>query len=110
MTGHLLRTFTAPEGNWVQIFDSGYEFSYWNQLVWESDVPAGTSIELTVRASDNPADFSASAPCGPFTASPANLAACSLGQHRYLQVTARLRTTRTGARPTLRNVTGRWAY
>lgn len=110
MTGHLLRTFTAPEGNWTQVFDSGYALAYWNQLQWGSDVPAGTSIELTVRASDSPTDFSASAPCGPFTASPANLAACGLGQHRYLQVTARLRTTRTGVRPTLLNVQGFWAY
>ena len=110
MTGHLLRTFTAPEGNWTQVFDSGYALAYWNRLEWTSDVPAGTSMELRVRASDSPTDFTTSVACGPFTTSPADLSACGLGQHRYLQVTARLRTTRTGVRPTLRSADAFWAY
>jgi streptogramin lyase len=110
MTGHLLRTFTAPEGHWTQVFDSGYASASWNEASWVADVPAGSAVEVTVRASDSPTDFSGSAPCGPFTSTPADLTACGLGRHRYLQLDVTLRSTAGGARPIVYRVDARWAY
>ncbi len=110
MTGHLLRTFTAPEGHWYQVFDSGYADAYWNAASWVADVPADSSVEVTVRASDSPTDFSGSTVCGPFTSSPADLTGCALGRHRYLQLDVVLRSTRSGARPIVYSVDATWAY
>jgi hypothetical protein len=110
MTGHLLRTFTAPEGHWYQVFDSGYALAYWNEASWVADVPPDTSVEVTVRASDDPLDFTRSVVCGPFTSTPADLTGCALGRHRYLQLDVVLRSTRSGARPIVYRVDARWAY
>jgi streptogramin lyase len=110
MTGHLLRTFTAPEGHWYQVFDSGYALAYWNEASWVADVPPDTSVEVTVRASDDPLDFTGSVVCGPFTSTPADLTGCALGRHRYLQLDVVLRSTRSGARPIVYRVDARWAY
>jgi streptogramin lyase len=110
MTGHLLRTFTAPEGHWYQVFDSGYADAYWNEVSWVADVPPDSAVEVSVRASDSPTDFSGSVVCGPFTSSPADLSGCGLGRHRYLQLDVVLRSRRTGARPIVYRVDARWAY
>jgi hypothetical protein len=112
MTGHLLRTFTAPEGTWTQIFDSGYALAYWTEVRWRADVPAGTAVETTVRAADSRAALAGAPPCGPFTTTPTDLrSACpALGRHRYLQVDVRLSTTRSDARPVVHEVEASWAY
>jgi streptogramin lyase len=112
MTGHLLRTFTAPEGAWTQVFDSGYDRAYWTQVTWRADVPAGAGVEVSVQAADTEAGLAAAPACGPFTTSPADLAAAcpALGRHRYLRVTVRLTTTRAGVRPIVYDVGASWAY
>ncbi|GAB4206669.1 MAG: hypothetical protein OHK0013_23580 [Sandaracinaceae bacterium] len=110
MTGHLLRTFTAPEGHWYQVFDSGYADAYWNEVSWVADVPPDSAVEVSVRASDSPTDFSGSVVCGPYTSSPADISGCGLGRHRYLQLDVVLRSRRSGARPIVYRVDARWAY
>ncbi|MBX3274101.1 MAG: hypothetical protein KF729_27795 [Sandaracinaceae bacterium] len=111
MTGHLLRTFVAPEGTWGQIFDSGYALAYWTRITWGSIVPPGTSIEITARTADTVAGLPTGVACGPFTASPADLSGCPAGfqNHRFLSVSARLTATGT-ERPILHSVTASWAY
>jgi len=110
MTGHLLRTFTAPEGHWYQVFDSGYASAYWTSVAWTALVPPDSSVEVFARASDDPTDFSASSVCGPLTTSPGDLTGCSLGRHRYLQLDVTLRSTRARARPSVSSVEASWAY
>ncbi|MBW2464034.1 MAG: hypothetical protein JRH11_20465, partial [Deltaproteobacteria bacterium] len=112
MTGHLLRTFVAPEGHWVQDFDSGYATPYWSTVEWDSIEPAGTDIEITVRSSDTVAGLAAATPCGPFATSAADLSTCpaALHGHRYLRVNARLFRTGTSERPVLHEVRAAWAY
>jgi len=112
MTGHLLRTFVAPEGFWRQIFDSGYETPYWTSIEWESDEPAGTNVEIYVRVSDTEAGLDTAMPCGPFDTSPADLSTCvpALPRQRYMRVDARLTRGGTDERPILHSVTASWAY
>jgi streptogramin lyase len=112
MTGHLLRTFTAPEGTWTQIFDSGYAGSYWTTLTWTADTPPDTRVEATVRVADSVAGLPGATPCGPLTSTPVDLrATCpALGRARYLQVDLRLTTMRSGVRPIVHEVAASWAY
>ncbi len=111
MTGHLLRTFVSPEGNWTQIFDSGYADAYWSAISWVSMEPPGSDIEFTARTADTEAGLDAGVECGVFNSSPADLSGCPAGfhGHRYLRVEARL--TRSGdAAPILQSVNATWAY
>ncbi|MBX3246028.1 MAG: hypothetical protein KF901_02465 [Myxococcales bacterium] len=110
MTGHLLRTFIAPEGWWRQIFDSGYATPYWTTLEWDSVTPAGTGIEMFARVADTEAGLDAATACGPFTTSPADLSVCGFGRHRYLRIDARLFRTGTEERPILHEARAFWAY
>ena len=112
MTGHLLRTFTAPEGIWSQTFDSGYLTPYWTQVSWDSIEPAGTGVEVTVRSADEIASLDSGTSCGPFSMSPADLSGCpaDLHRHRYLRFDARLFRTSGSLRPTLTGARASWAY
>ncbi|MAC28561.1 MAG: hypothetical protein CMN31_22800 [Sandaracinus sp.] len=112
MTGHLLRTFIAPEGWWRQVFDSGYADAYWTTVEWDSTEPAGTGVEIFVRVADTEAGLDGATPCGPFTSSPADLSTCApaLGRGRYLRVEARLFRSMTDERPILHSAEATWAY
>ncbi|MCS6858346.1 MAG: hypothetical protein NZM37_11590, partial [Sandaracinaceae bacterium] len=111
MTGHLLRTFTAPRGQWRQVFDSGYENAYWTRVSWHADTPPDTGVEIEVRSSRDGMNFPDSTRCGPYTASPADLTACpSLGRARYIRVDATLTSRRSGVRPILYRIDASWAY
>ncbi|MEM9070815.1 MAG: MopE-related protein, partial [Myxococcota bacterium] len=112
MTGHLLRTFISPEGNWWQVFDSGYETPYWTSVEWDSVEPPGTGIEITARTANTVAGLDAGIACGPFNSSPADLSGCPAGfqRNRYLRVEARLFRSGTDERPVLREVRANWAY
>ncbi len=111
MTGHLLRTFIAPEGSWSQIFDSGYAAAYWTGATYVSMEPAGTDIEFTAVTADTIPGLASGITCGVFNTSPIDFSGCPAGfqNRRYLRITARL--TATGmARPILQSVTASWAY
>ena len=112
MTGHLLRTFIAPEGWWRQVFDSGYDAAYWSSVRWDATVPAGTSVEVFVRVADTEAGLDAATPCGPFTTSPADLSTCAppLTRGRFLRLDVRLARTATDARPIFHSAEASWAY
>ena len=112
MTGHLLRTFIAPEGWWRQVFDSGYDAAYWSSVRWDATVPAGTSVEVFVRVADTEAGLDAATPCGPFTTSPADLSTCAppLTRGRFLRIDVRLARTATDARPIFHSAEASWAY
>ena len=111
MTGHLLRTFTAPEGLWTQIFDAGYAMPSWDRVEWDATIPADTSVEVSVRGADTEAALATASPCEWLSPSPAGLAACAAIQgRRYLRVQVRLRSTRSGVRPIVHAVRAFWAY
>ena len=111
MTGHLLRTFTAPEGTWSQDFDSGYADADWARIEWDSIVPADTAVEVTAYAADDPSLLGSAPACGPFTTAPADLSGCAdIANHRYLRVIVRLISRRTGARPVVHEIRAFWEY
>lgn len=111
MTGHLLRTFTAPEGTWSQIFDSAYAAPQWDRVEWDATIPADTSVEVSARAADTEAGLTTASPCEWFSPTPVSLAGCAgLHGHRYLQTTLRLRSTRSGVRPIVHEVRAHWSY
>jgi hypothetical protein len=115
MTGIQLRTFTIHEGHWLQTFDSGYLTPIWDHVEWTAVEPLGTAVSVQIRAADHEADFAAgtaTAWCGPFTASPGVLQpACAvLNGHRWVQVDVKLSTTANGVKPTVSDVKVAWSY
>lgn len=57
MTGVVAIGSTAPQGFWNVIFDGGISGTDWGTVSWNSYEPAGTSIEVAVRAADNIPDL-----------------------------------------------------
>jgi hypothetical protein len=60
MTGFIARTITTTTtiGNWTVIFDSGTSNIQWGTISWNSSEPAGTSVKVSVRTSDDQANWS----------------------------------------------------
>ncbi|MBN1773630.1 MAG: PQQ-binding-like beta-propeller repeat protein [Deltaproteobacteria bacterium] len=113
MTGMQLRTVTTREGHWIQDYDSGYPSPVWSRVTWVADIPAETTMQLTVTAADTQAELTTAPtpPCGPFTTSPADLTACPwLAGHRWLRLDIRLTTIRDGVRPVVHDVRVYWSY
>ena len=55
MTGILVRSVTTKTGTWTVTFDSGAEETAWGKVSWNSDEPAGTSLTVRVRSSNETA-------------------------------------------------------
>ena len=58
MTGFIAQTITTTIGTWTIIFDSGTANTSWGTISWNSSEPAGTSIKVSVRASNDTANWS----------------------------------------------------
>jgi streptogramin lyase len=58
MTGFIARTITTTFGTWTVIFDSKTEIIQWGTISWNSSEPAGTSIKVSVRTSNDKANWS----------------------------------------------------
>ncbi len=110
MSGHLLRTFVAPEGHWSQVFDSGYPTPLWTTLEWDGFEPEGTGIEVTVQTAGSAAGFDDAVPCGPFTESPIDLSTCAIPRARFLRINVRLFRSGTDNRPRFDEARAFWAY
>jgi YVTN family beta-propeller protein len=57
MTGSVLFGTTIAQGTWRDVFDSGMAGTIWNDIFWnteaEADIPAGTSLLLEARVSED---------------------------------------------------------
>ncbi|MHB9029076.1 MAG: Vgb family protein, partial [Candidatus Latescibacterota bacterium] len=49
MTGAISQSITTKNGKWSDVFDSGCDYSHWGTVTWNSSVPAGTSITVSIR-------------------------------------------------------------
>jgi streptogramin lyase len=75
-TGYALRTFTAPNGYLRTIVEGcAVGPTEWEELTFDAVAPARTRVEVRVRAASSAAELASATWIGPFTASPANLAA-----------------------------------
>jgi streptogramin lyase len=59
MTGIIARTITTKIGTWTVISDSGASDTPWGTISWNSYEPAGTSITVKVRSSNDEVNWSA---------------------------------------------------
>ena len=58
MTGFIAQTITTTIGTWTVIFDSETVNTSWGTISWNSSEPAGTSIKVSVRTSNDTANWS----------------------------------------------------
>ena len=91
----------ASSGTFLsRIFDAGASAG-WLDLSWTADLPAGTSIQMSVRTGDTP---SPDGTWSDFAAIPASGGAIG-ATSQYLQYRAALSTTDDGQTPSLQDVT-----
>jgi hypothetical protein len=74
-TGLGLRTVTRPSGEYrVPIQGcAGTDKAHWMNIAWGATTPAGTSVEIYVRAGDDLATLNSAPIYGPWLVSPADL-------------------------------------
>jgi len=58
MTGIVLWTITTRKGYWTVVFDSGVADTSWGTISWTSSEPAGTSITVKVKSSNDMSTWS----------------------------------------------------
>ena len=58
MTGIIGRTVSTRIGNWTATFDAETAATIWESVRWQSMVPAGTSLQVRVRTSDDQVNWS----------------------------------------------------
>ena len=91
----------APSGTFVsQVFDGGQTVT-WNNLVWTSTVPAGTSLAVSVRMGNTPTPDGTWTSFVPLSGSGAIVG----GASRYLQYRVDLTTTISNQTPSFQGVT-----
>lgn len=59
MTGFVAIGSTSPQGTWTVVYDTGAAGTSGCEISWTSSEPAGTNVDVEVRAADNPADLPA---------------------------------------------------
>jgi streptogramin lyase len=98
MTGIVARTITTKTGTWTVIHDSGAPDTPWGTVSWTSDEPAGTSVTVSVRSSNDSAWSAAETAANgvPLTATP---------DGRYLEITTTLKITSGDESPILYDLT-----
>jgi streptogramin lyase len=99
MTGIVARTVTTKLGTWTVRHDGGIADTPWGTVSWGSSVPAGTSISVQVRSSNDQATWSGweSVTNGvPLSSTPAG---------QYLEIEATLQITSGEVSPILYDLT-----
>jgi hypothetical protein len=99
MTGYLARTITTKVGDWTVIRDSNIENAPWGILTWNSFEPAGTSITVKVRSSNDKVNWSA------WEAASKNVPLTATPNGRYLQIDVTFKITEGDVSPVLYDLT-----
>jgi DNA-binding beta-propeller fold protein YncE len=102
MTGFQLRTFTARQGIWTTVLDCGYAGCTFDALNWSAIEPAGTSVELRARVSDDASTWGTYV--GPHAMSPAILGLVG----RYLEIEVKLQTSDDDFTPIFQGMNVDW--
>jgi PKD repeat protein len=99
MTGIIARTITTKIGTWTVVFDSGELDTPWGNVSWNSSEPAGTSVTVKVRSSNDESSWSA----WESAANGVDLSATPDG--RYLQIETTLQILSGDVSPILYDLT-----
>jgi streptogramin lyase len=95
MTGFISRTITTQTGTWNVDFDSGTAGTPWGTVSWNSNEPAGTTVSVRVRSSDDKATWSV------WEDASNGVKLTSTSNGRYLQVETTLQITSGDVSPIL---------
>lgn len=99
MTGIIARSITTKIGTWTVDFDSEETDMSWGIVSWNSDEPAGTSVIVKVRSSNNQATWSS------WETASDGVALSSTPDGRYLQIETTLKITSGDVSPILYDLT-----
>ncbi len=58
MTGIVSRTITTKIGTWTVVYDSNVASTPWETVTWNANTPAGTSLTVKVRSSEDQVNWS----------------------------------------------------
>lgn len=93
-TGFGLRNITRPSGDYTVVMEgcADGDQAHWTEVDFDATAPAGTEVQIWVRAGDDLATLGSQPQYGPWTVPPANLQVPPgpVPDSRYLQVTLRL--------------------
>lgn len=106
-TGFALRTFTVPNGFLRTVIEGcAAGPTEWETLSWEGTTPAGTNIEVRVRAAATRAGLGSATWVGPFTEEPVDLFAPPgpVASERFLEVEITLTTEDESRSPRLEDL------
>ena len=101
MTGIIARTITTDIGTWTVDFDSEEADTPWGTVSWNISEPAGTSVTVRVRSSDDQATWSS------WETASNGVALSSTPNGRYLQIETTLQITSGDVSPILYDLTVR---
>jgi hypothetical protein len=99
MTGIIARTVTTKIGTWTVVFDSEGADRPWGTVSWNSYEPAGTSVTVKVRSSNDQATWSS------WETASNGVALSSTPDGRYLQIETTLKITSGDVSPILYDLT-----
>ena len=99
MTGIVARTVTTKIGTWTVDFDSEGADMPWGTVSWNSYEPAGTSVTVKVRSSNDQATWSS------WETASNGVALSSTPDGRYLQIETTLKITSGDVSPILYDLT-----
>jgi len=99
MTGIIARSITTKIGIWTVDFDSEETDMSWGTVSWNSDEPAGTSVIVKVRSSNNQATWSS------WETASNGVTLSSTPDGRYLQIETTLKITSGDVSPILYDLT-----
>jgi len=99
MTGIISRTITTKIGTWTVVFDSEGDNMSWGTVSWNSSEPAGTSVTVKVRSSNDQITWSG------WEAVTNGVALSSTPDGRYLQIETTLQILSGDVSPILYDLT-----
>lgn len=95
MTGIIARTVTTQIGTWTVDFDSEGAGTEWGKVSWNSNEPAGTSVTVKVRSSDDQSTWSS------WETATDGVSLSTTPDGRYLQVETKLQISSGDTSPIL---------
>jgi hypothetical protein len=112
-TGFGLRNITRSSGDYTALLEGGADGdrAQWLEVAWDATTPPNTSVEVYVRAGDDPLTIDAAPIFGPWTVSAANLQGPPgpVPDTRYLKLIIRLISLDRVSTPIVHSYDVKWA-